>query len=382
MWRRRTAQPLPGPGWQAGQDESAVAGSTDGWLAAPPRSAAVTTVMKVGMWVALGCGPVALIAALPGSAAPSQAPAVAVAGRSPVGPAGFAQLYVAAYLQAGSGDATLRAFYPAAPDVASPASQRQAMRTVTVAAVEVSGGYWSIMVAADVAVRDKKGGYANAGTHYFQVAVRAVGDSASGATGPAGISAGYVATALPAEVGPPAVAPPPALAYDSGASVGDGPLSDTIREFTTAYLTGSGDLARDLSPGTTLAPISPPPYRQVTVIQIIPATMSKTTAATAGGVPADGTRLHVLVEVQVTDTAGSVSPLDYALTVAARAGRWEVASLDAAPMLANSAPPTLPVPAPKTGPDSSTSDSPGASPTGDGVPPTSSPPEATATPSP
>jgi hypothetical protein len=44
-------------------------------------------------------------------------------------------------------------------------------------------------------------------------------------------------------------------------------------------------------------------------------------------VPADGTAVHVLVQVEARDSGGRW-PLGYELMLKARSGRWEVAALE------------------------------------------------------
>ncbi|MFE5301887.1 hypothetical protein [Streptomyces sp. NPDC056632] len=56
-------------------------------------------------------------------------------------------------------------------------------------------------------------------------------------------------------------------------------------------------------------------------------------------VPGDGTRLRLLVALRATGHNEVRVPLAYALTLKARAGRWEIASLDGAPAPATPATP-------------------------------------------
>jgi len=110
--------------------------------------------------------------------------------------AGFAQLFVAAWLAAGSGqEATLRPYYrgPLHLDGVTPTA-RYAARTAAVGVARPRPRAWVVTVGADELV-DGGDGYVPTGTHYYRVEV---------AAGPAGLAA----TALPAEVARPgAVAP-------------------------------------------------------------------------------------------------------------------------------------------------------------------------------
>ena len=50
-------------------------------------------------------------------------------------------------------------------------------------------------------------------------------------------------------------------------------------------------------------------------------------AAAAGQVPADGTKVRVMVQAEARDDAGRW-PLAYELALTARSGRWDVAALE------------------------------------------------------
>jgi hypothetical protein len=72
-----------------------------------------------------------------------------------------------------------------------------------------------------------------------------------------------------------------------------------------------------------LAPVSPAPYTAVTVREV----SAVEEAAAAGQVPADGTKVRVLVQAEGRDEAGRW-PLAYELTLTARSGRWDLAVLE------------------------------------------------------
>ncbi|MFK4540434.1 hypothetical protein RKD29_000030 [Streptomyces tendae] len=84
----------------------------------------------------------------------------------------------------------------------------------------------------------------------------------------------------------------------------DGALTATGGEFLGAYLTGSGDVDRHLAPGVKLTPVSPAPYRAVTVGEV--SAVEK--AAAAGQVSADGTKVRVWVRAEAPDDAGRWPP--------------------------------------------------------------------------
>lgn len=228
-----------------------------------------------------------LIAPPPPAAPTRTSPAAA-------GPVGFAELYVAAYLEAGAGqEQSLKPFYGGHIDLQSVApSSRYASRTAAVAAAETAPGYWAITVGAEVLVA-AQGGYVRSGTHYFQVGVLA---------GPGGV----VATSLPGEVpAPPAVAPPqldvPALGMPQ-----DDPVSKAVSRFLGAYLSGGGD------PGGGIRAITPPPFASVSLTGI------------AASPPGPTGRRTVLAEVAGTDAGGLREILDYSLRIMPRQDGWAV----------------------------------------------------------
>ena len=88
-----------------------------------------------------------------------------------VGPAeagGFAEMFVAAYLEAGSGqEQAVQNFYPGPVDLQGVIpGGRYASRTATVRARTAGPGYWAVTVGAEVLVL-AQGGYARGGVHYY-----------------------------------------------------------------------------------------------------------------------------------------------------------------------------------------------------------------------
>ncbi|MFJ7209662.1 hypothetical protein ACIQWR_39790 [Streptomyces sp. NPDC098789] len=116
-------------------------------------------------------------------------------------------------------------------------------------------------------------------------------------------------------------------------------LATTAGEFLRTYLTGGKDgagLERYLSPGVRLAAPVGAGYVRVDVEDVV----ADTERAGAKDVPADGVRARVAGEDQV----GTRWPLVYRLEMITRAGRWEVAALDA-----GSAPSVSPAPSVSAG---------------------------------
>lgn len=371
--RRRGRIPTAGTLETTQTDRAGAARRAPSWTPPATKAALFTTLGKVAIWGMLGCGPLALITAAVASPNPaSTATSTGPPARSPLAPAGWAELYVAAYLQAGDNSTAVQQFFPAAPPSLRSAGRRQAARTVTVAASEVNPGYWSVTVAADV--MDTSGPTTkSAGVHYFMVPVLALGGPESGGTGAAGRRPGFVATALPAEVAAPSVSGAPELGYDGTTPITRGPLQDTISQFLNAYLAGSGDLGRYLSPSTQLHPVTPAPYRSVQVTSI----NAKGQLADAdSSVPADGTVTHVLATVDAVDSAQQRWPLTYALALTARAGRWEVTRMQNAPALAPSTDPRTSPPITSPSPDTPATSSP-AAPVPETPAPNPTPPPAT-----
>lgn len=330
------------PGGEADEPQEASAAEPDdsGWRTSTAHLSVITRLVRVGVWTLVASGPVFGVLALLGSsetaeggAKPVEAPAPA----SQTGPAGFAELFVAAYLRAGQGsEHDLAPYYSGSVALSVKPGTRTASQSTVIASREVQPGYWSVTVAADVTTQDNKGKGERLGVQYFRVGIQAIGPSGAGGATSASDVAGYAATSLPAQVSAPSALTPGALAYESErGSSSTNPSVETARGFLTAYLVGTSELDRYTSPDAGLRAISPAPYAAVKVTGV------RDDSASSGRqrVPADGTVLHQLVQIDATDRAGSPASLSYALTLTSRAGRWEVASVDDAPVIrANSTP--------------------------------------------
>ncbi|MFC9033683.1 conjugal transfer protein [Streptomyces arboris] len=314
-----------------------------GWsVASLGASANAVTVMRRSMWAMLVAGPVLGVWAL------LSAPAVVVPASQPVrqdragsedGAGGFAELFLSAYLTAGEGtEATLAPFLPTARDVVldADAGSQTVERLAAVKVRRAGGGYWSVTVAAlvkpasDEAPGGGRGAKSGSGgtqaaaqagvLRYFQVPVKA------------GKGGAWSAVALPAEVGAPVQTQAEVLAYGPSAPAnGSDAAVQTLAGFFSAFLAGAGDLDRYLSPGTSLAPVSPPPYGRVEVVALAE------TGSPSGAVPdagvTQGQERQLLVDVAATDVQGQKRPLVYAVSLVARDGRWEIASVEGAPVL-------------------------------------------------
>lgn len=249
------------------------------------------------------------------SSATQAAPSVSA---GDVSPAGFAEMFVAHYLAAGSGqEDTLRTWFSDAPELRGvKANQRYVARTGVLAVNAVAPGYWSVTVAADVLAT---GGpqVADLGTHAFRVGV--FDDHGR-----------FVATGLPSEIQLPVGGRAPRTQFgDLRPPASEPELKDSMGGFLAAYLAGSGELDRYISPGVPLSAVQPAPCARVEVSGLA---VSPTTTTPTGRV--------VLARVSCIDGQGRSLTLDYAVRLAQRDGRWEVAELLPAVPLGSATAPT------------------------------------------
>ncbi|MEV7442933.1 conjugal transfer protein [Streptomyces sp. NPDC091204] len=350
--RRRPAAPAAPQKAPAVQETEAVqeAGWVGGWSTGAQANSAA--LIRWIVWGLIALGP--LLGALAYLSVPttSAAPAPKTAPSAPSasggqGAAGFASLFVAAYLSAGRGDEPkLAAYYPLAASMQldGVSGQHRGEQLTIVRLRQTDNAVWSVTVAGRVTgaqptatpspqpgASPSQSAAADA-VRYFQVPV-ATASGAGGATA-------YTALALPAEVAAPERAKTPELVYGAmRPALPTDPRTQAVTSFLSAYLTKAGaELDRYLAPGTRLAAPSPAPYSGVAVDQF--AVEGETGGEPVVSVPGDGTSLRLLVTLRATGQDGVRLPLTYALTLKARAGRWEIASLDGAPAL------TSPTPAP------------------------------------
>ncbi|WP_316782872.1 conjugal transfer protein [Streptomyces sasae] len=320
---------------EAGEGEDYVSGWSTG------ARANTSGVMRWALWGLLLISPLlgaaAFLRASTAGAAQPTVTASSPAGTGSQGAAGFATLFVAEYLRAGEGDQEqLAAYYPAAGDLQleGESGRRHGEQLTVVRLRQTDPDVWSVTVAARIvsdseptapqttAASNAQTADADATIHYFQVPV-AVGPAGGGATG-------YTALSMPAEVAAPARIKTPDLIYGpEQPAVNSDPRSEAVTEFLLSYLTGTGELDRYLAPGTELSAITPAPYTAVSVDQM--QIEDDQDLDPGGAVPKDGTRSRLIVTVRATGHDKIRVPLSYALTLKARAGRWEIASLDGAP---------------------------------------------------
>ncbi|MGI5255640.1 conjugal transfer protein [Actinacidiphila glaucinigra] len=283
---------------------------------------------RIAVWAALAAGPLALAAQCATPAAPAAVAQPKPSGSAPVrsvDPAGVAELFTDLWLRsdrANDQSSAAQAVRVLAPEVPLPqrsgkAAEHVLLHTIAVRSVRLSGGSWSVIVAAQYAPRTATASPGLPGTvvRYFAVPVLSSGDAAG--------AGAFTVRSAPAEVTGPAGAPVTESPTDHTLP-GGGVMATSLREFFAAYLTGVGEVDRYLSPGTALAPVRGSGYTAVAVDQV-----SADTETADGPVPKDGKRATVRAQVMATDASGDQWPLGYDLSLTARDGRWEVTALNA-----------------------------------------------------
>ncbi|WP_026179433.1 conjugal transfer protein [Streptomyces hokutonensis] len=298
------------PGKQAPESGAAAPMAAGARLEAMRRRVRLS---RLAVWTAVAAGPIALGLAITSSptaveaATPTTSTTVRTT-RAAADPGGYAQVFVGAWLRSSAGDETsaqARLAQSLAPDVGLPApvsaAQAKPESVIAVRSAQRADDAWSVTVAAQ---------YADGRLRYY--AVPLVSDSTGGS---------FTVTGAPGVVAGPGRATVPASPYR--VSVSDGDLTSALTEFFAAYLTGAGEVDRYLAPGVNLPAVSPAPYTEATVQQV----SAVEQAAAAEHMPADGTQVHVLTQVDTQNTDGRW-PLAYELTLRARSGRWEVAALE------------------------------------------------------
>ena len=297
------------PGKQAARNEAAAPMEGGAQLEAMRRHVRLS---RVAVWTVIAAGPVALAVAVTSTPATVEAatpakPAAVRTEAAAADPAGYAQLFVSAWLRSSADDATTaqaRLAQSMAPDVELPdpaaGAQSKPESVTAVRSAQRADGAWSVTVAAQ---------YADGSVRYYAVPVTADRSGTS-----------FAVTGAPGVVAGPGRADVPKSPY--GVTVREGDLPSAVGEFLAAYLSGAGEVDRYLAPGVRLSPVSPAPYTAVSVEQVL----AVEEAAAAEKVPSDGTTAHVLAQVEARDTGGRW-PLAYELTLKARSGRWEVAAL-------------------------------------------------------
>lgn len=303
----------------------------------------------VGLFACLALGPLGFAAgglalAQAGSAPPAQQQVQADQTNEQAVVGEFAQRVVIAWL--GATQDHPEALLSLVKDAQFSTLPREAftVRDATMARITQADGTWSVTVAATVTDARKV-----TARRFYQVPVRLADGTVSALT-------------LPAPVSPPPVAPAPTDAYREQLDV-TGPQGQAVTQFLAAYLTGAGDVGRYLTPGISLESLSPAPYTAIRVDDL-----RADTATDPARAPRDGQRLRVLATATAVVTEQQSSGVAYALTITARAGRWEITAIDPAPAYT----PKTPVADPATGTTPASSET--GSPAPSGTSPASSTP--------
>lgn len=131
-------------------------------------------------------------------------------------------------------------------------------------------------------------------------------------------------------------------------------LGITLSGFTAALAAGQGDITRYTSPGSTIAAIAPRPFEKVAISSI-----TSDVAIPTHRDPHEGGTAQVMVRATGTGQQVGTQEVSWVLTVKARAGRWEVFSLDSVPGIRSGATPSEPTQSPAV--PTSTSMSPSSS---------------------
>ena len=270
---------------------------------------AILAVVLIGA----ATGPLALLQAARSARAGTGA--ATAAPPSPVAASGFAELFVAAWLNQGDPDHpdTLAAFdpYVTAEDLTGMVpGQLYAARTVTIDATPAGPDYWAITVAAEV-LQSVKGSLRPVGTRYYGVGVQVAGGR-------------FIATSLPEQIKPPSTSDklPTLWVEDMAAPTPGDPFADTLTQFFTAMLTGHGELERYVDPQSGLVVLDPAPYASVVL-------------RAYGQTPFGPNQAVAKAQVAAKDAAGHITILEYWLDLEQTQGRWEVERLHRAAPIAS-----------------------------------------------
>ena len=294
--------------------EEAPSAEAEGWTAGRQLS---TTLIGVGLWAVVACGPLALAGQLfaPSSTAVAAAPVSVTPGLTSGEQAAgaHAEAFVAAWLRATRHDSADLAQFISIPAGSVTAEQPLAYRDLGVVAIE-PGEHGLVAVTVSVAVADAHREEKDASVQvwhqrYYQVLVSVSGTE-------------LAVMGLPMQVSGPAAAQLPKVEYVQFSATSS--AGETVRLFLSAYLCASGDLNRTLSPGAAILAVDPAPYFSVRPTKLLGSTKPKEQ-------PSSGDVIHVQVEVEAILANEHTVSMTYWLTLTARDGRWEVRSLDPGP---------------------------------------------------
>jgi hypothetical protein len=229
--------------------------------------------------------------------------------------AGFAEVFVAAFVSAGEGsEADLAAFLGGPPSVLTGqvAGEWFASRTTTTSVEQLSASRWRVTVAAELLRRDSDApaaGFSGLGVRFFAVEVHDVAGA-------------LVAAGWPSIVAAPAPGAAPEDGWGSGQPpVAGDALADTVQRFLSALLTGTGELDRFAAPGSGLGAAAAT-FDEVVVERI--------------AVRGDGDARRVRAWAWGRSAEARMW-LFYEVSLTRREGRWEVAAIGTPPVVSDPA---------------------------------------------
>lgn len=268
---------------------------------------------------ALACGPLALVVGFASTQVKPVVAQTAVDNRlTPVQQSAgeYAAGFVAAWLSSTRDNPSPLGAYIAASSVKQLSVEPWVYRDLTVVSVDVTDAsdLVSVVVAANVEELDMESddGATIWPRRYFAVTVNAS-------------EAGLSVIGLPAPVaGPKKSDVPVKLAYTESV-MATSTAKATVEAFLNAYLAGSGEISRYVTPGTEIAALTPAPFQILAISDLLADTAPSDT-------PNTGSVVHVLATVDASSASGQQLTATYALTLTARDGRWETTSVDFVPL--------------------------------------------------
>jgi Conjugative transposon protein TcpC len=228
----------------------------------------------------------------------------------------YALAYLTAWLTATEKDHSQLDTYASSGTYKLPAEPRQYRDPAVVTSIDAGAGIHTVQLAATV----KETVTVNGKTattwprRYFQTAVAVSADGA-----------GFSPIGYPAPIaGPSNVETPTALNYPAQLQTTT-PVGTTLTDFFTAYLAGKGDLTRFITPGSPIRPVDP-------ALPTTPVLLDLRADKAPAAQPADKAIIQILATVEHRPAPGAAGQAStYALTLTARADRWEITSINPSP---------------------------------------------------
>lgn len=231
----------------------------------------------------------------------------------------FAQAYLAAWLTATTNDHAELDRYTRTSGTTIIGTTPTEYRDLTVVGTEDTGNLTTVIVSASLQVtntdeEDKDSEDATSWTPYwYQIVVQSNEEDEMAPVG------------LPTPISMPTISTAPQLGYPS--RVANQEVEATVADFMTAYLTGTGDVTRYVSPQATINAITPAYWTDAAVRSL------SSSEEVPERTPTAGQTAQVLVDVNLTRES-TTKPAQYVLDLSVRDGRWEISSLNSAPALA------------------------------------------------